>query len=261
MKYPTANRPLALACALIMCVCALAQVPPAPNPPRLVNDFANIFTAQQIAVMEDSLETFTRETSNRIVVVTMNKLGGLEPMEMATRIGSEWGVGDKEKRNGVVVLVKPKTDSPGKVFISVGYGLEGAITDALCSQIIRHNMIPHFRTNDYYGGVTEALSILTAAAKGEYNDEVVLDDDTDDFYATLLLIILIVVIVMIIGSHSGKNGGKGSGGSGMGPIIFGPTFGGSHRSGGFGGSSGGDGFGGFGGGFGGFGGGGAGGSW
>ena len=111
-----------------VCMSALAAdvIPDAPNPPRLVVDYAGIFSPQQVAVMEDSLETFARKTSNRIAVVTMPDLKGLEPMEMAYGIGKKWGVGDKKHNAGVVVLVKPKTaDSGGQVFIATGYGVEG----------------------------------------------------------------------------------------------------------------------------------------
>ena len=73
MKYHIANRAMALALALMVAAAALAQVPEAPNPPRLVNDFAGIIGVEQAAAMEKTLEDFTRETSNRIVVVTLDE--------------------------------------------------------------------------------------------------------------------------------------------------------------------------------------------
>ena len=104
----------------------LAQVPARPDPPRLVNDFAGILGDCQW--LEDSLEKIAVETSNQICVVTMDDLGGYDKAMMAYSIGQQWGVGTQRNRNGVVILVKPKTaDSRGEAFIATGFGLEGAI--------------------------------------------------------------------------------------------------------------------------------------
>ena len=125
---------------------AAAQVPPRPDPPRLVNDFAGILGDCQW--LEDSLEKIAMETSNQICVVTMDDLGGYDKAMMAYSIGQQWGVGTQRHRNGVVILVKPKTaDSKGDAFIATGYGLEGGITDAACRRIVDHEMIPHFKEN------------------------------------------------------------------------------------------------------------------
>ena len=248
-------------------------IPDAPNPPRLVNDYASIFSAQQVALMEDSLEIFARKTSNRIAVVTMADLQGLEPMEMAYGIGKKWGVGDKEHNAGVVILVKPKTaESRGEVFIATGYGVEGVLTDAFCSDIVRNEMIPHFRNNDYYGGVEAALRVIKPAMAGEFSHEQYLESGEDDALAAVMALVLVLIVffafVSIINDKhkDDNNNGNGNGGTfgGGGPIIFLPGMGRRSTGGGFGGGFGGGGFGGGGfGGFGGgsFGGGGAGGSW
>ena len=286
MKYHILNnvlrgftaRMMVLMAVAVMAVGALqAQtadpIPDAPNPPRLVNDFASIFTAEQTAVMEDSLETFARKTSNRIAVVTMSDLGGLEPMEMAYGIGKKWGVGDKEHNAGVVILVKPKTESSrGEVFIATGYGVESVLTDAFCSDIIRNEMIPHFRENDYYGGVEAAVRVIKPVMAGEFSHEQYLESDGGDAVAAVMAMVLVLIVFFALLSifndkhKDNNNNGSGNGGTfgGGGPIIFLPgmgrhSTGGGFGSGGFGGGFGGGGFGGFGGGS--FGGGGAGGSW
>ena len=141
---------------------AAAQVPPRPDPPRLVNDFAGILGDCQW--LEDSLEKIAVETSNQICVVTMDDLGGYDKAMMAYSIGQQWGVGTQRHRNGVVILVKPKTaDSKGDAFIATGYGLEGGITDAACRRIVDHEMIPHFKENDYLGPYS--CSLPTRAIK------------------------------------------------------------------------------------------------
>ena len=186
--------------------------------------------------------------------------------EYAIRTGLEWGVGSEKFDNGIVILVKPKTSTPGEVFIAVGYGLEGAIPDAYAKRIVTNLMIPHFKENDYFGGVSEACGMLMKLASGEISEATDGLDEEDDIIMIMafLVVLTIILLILAIAMKNGNNG-RGSGGSRYddvfttGPIIIrgGNSFGGSSSGGGFGGGFGG--FGGFGGGS--FGGGGAGGSW
>ncbi|MBE6315880.1 MAG: TPM domain-containing protein [Bacteroidales bacterium] len=258
-----------MAVALLLCITALAamaQVPERPNPPRLVNDFAGILGDCQW--LEDSLERIAVETSNQICVVSMNDFGGYDKAMMAYSIGQEWGVGKKGNNNGVVILIKPKTeDSKGEAFIAPGYGLEGAITDAISTRIVNQEMIPHFKENDYLGGVWAGAQVVRDLATGEYNEEDYAQQDDDSALFALILFILIFAFFMYLAHKSNQNGGGGhrnnrDTGTWGGPIIF--TTGsdwnrGGSSWGGGGGWSGGGGWGGFGGGS--FGGGGGGGSW
>ena len=258
-----------MAVALLLCLTALAtmaQVPERPNPPRLVNDFAGILGDCQW--LEDSLERIAVETSNQICVVTINDFGGYDKAMMAYSIGQEWGVGKKGNNNGVVILIKPKTeDSKGEAFIAPGYGLEGAITDAISTRIVNQEMIPHFKENDYLGGVWAGAQVVRDLATGEYNEEDYAQQDDDSALFALILFILIFAFFMYLAHKSNQNGGGGhrnnrDTGTWGGPIIF--TTGsdwnrGGSSWGGGGGWSGGGGWGGFGGGS--FGGGGGGGSW
>ena len=150
------------------------------------------------------------------------------------------------------------------------YGVEGVLTDVFCSDIIRNEMIPHFRNNDYYGGVEAALRVIKPAMAGEFSHEQYLESGEDDALAAVMALVLVLIVffafVSIINDKhkDDNNNGNGNGGTfgGGGPIIFLPGMGRRSTGGGFGGGFGGGGFGGFGG-FGGgsFGGGGAGGSW
>jgi uncharacterized protein len=171
MKYNWIKYTLWL--ALFLPFINLAQVPGRPEPPRLVNDFAGILDASQVAILEDSLVQFARQTSNQIVVVTLSSLNGYDRAEMAYRIGESWGVGQKEKNNGIVVLVKPKSGTEkGQVYVSVGYGLEGAVPDAVANgKIIDNEMIPRFRENDYFGGIMNGVRIIMNLSRGEYTAE------------------------------------------------------------------------------------------
>lgn len=253
---------LALAC--LMAAALSYAIPSRPSPQRLVNDFAKVFTSEQVSRLENTLVAFDDSTSNQIVVITVRDLEGYDASEYATRIGLDWGVGSEQFNNGIVLLVKPKTyDSAGQVFIAVGYGLEGAIPDAYAKRIIENELIPNFRLNDYYAGVEAACEVLMKLASGEISEPRGDDDEESiiDIIMTLMFIgLMIFIFIIAVGQDNNQN--SGSGGSGgrrtvyVGPIITsGRSYGGGSSFGsGFGG-----GFGGFGGGS--FGGGGAGGSW
>lgn len=245
-------------------VSAADDIPQRPQPQRLVNDFAQIFSASQISSLEQKLVAFDDSTSNQITVVTVSDLNGYEPAEFATKIGIAWGVGSKDFNNGIVLLVKPKTESSrGQVSIQIGYGLEGAIPDAYCKRIIENDIIPHFKENDYFGGVDAAVDVLMGLASGEISEPRGGSDDEEGDGIGLILFLFIMFLAIIAFSRRNKNSGKNGGSSGGshrggGPVIFyGPSSGSS--SGYSGGSSSGGSFGGFGGGS--FGGGGASGSW
>lgn len=256
-----------LGALLIIAAHTAAAIPQRPQPARLVNDLAGVFSSAQTEHLENMLVAFDDSTSNQIAVVTVPDLEGYDAAEYATRIGLDWGVGSEKFDNGVVILVKPKTTSSGQVFIAVGYGLEGAIPDAYAKRIISSEMIPHFMENDYFGGVYDACEILMKLASGEISELREYEDDEIDAYIVIAMFMLFLLL-LIIAAKNNKNGGGGNGGRRIytGPIItigddfgsWGTPRGGGGFGGGFSGGFGG-GFGGFGGGS--FGGGGAGGSW
>lgn len=246
---------------LIVSVVAWADIPSRPQPQRLVNDFAGLFSSQQIAQLEGMLVAFDDTTSNQITVVTVKDLEGYSAADYATRLGINWQVGSADFNNGIVVLVKPKTlGSSGQVFIAVGYGLEGAIPDAYTKRIVEGEMIPHFQEGNMYRGVYEACETLMKLASGEISEP--RDSDDAGAIAALITFIFVILVFVLVAHSAKKSGGSNNSGhrGGGGPFYTGPIF--TTRPSSFGGFGGGGGFGGFGG-FGGgsFGGGGAGGSW
>ncbi|WP_289623301.1 TPM domain-containing protein [Flavihumibacter fluminis] len=249
-------------------VSAQSRVLPKPNPPRLVNDAAQLLTPDQIASLEAKLVAYDDTTSNQIAVVLVKTLNGLEPNDYATQLGREWGVGGKEFNNGLVILISTGNDGQEKrkVYIATGYGLEGAIPDIIAKRIVDREMIPNLQAGNYYRALDEATDALIKAAAGEYKaPEGYRNRGEGEGGIPLGLIIFIIIMVIIFASRGG--GGRGGGGMlsrrgyrgwNSGPPIFFPGGFGGGGGGGFGGGGGG-GFGGFGGG--GFGGGGAGGDW
>ena len=233
-----------------------AQLPSPPYPPRLVNDYTGTLTTHQVDVLEHKLVAYNDSTSTQILVMLVEDLQGYSIEQYATEIGHSWGVGQKDKGNGVVILVKPKKGTErGQVNISPGYGMEEYVTDATAKQIIEREMIPAFKEDDYYTGIDNAVNVVMDLCSGKF---------TQDEYANggkpipLWLILLFLIALILIFRSS--NGNQNYSGGGHRTIWI--PMGGGFGSGGFGGGGGGfsgGGFGGFGGG--GFGGGGASGSW
>lgn len=252
---------IAFAVLLFSAITSVAQIPEKPNPPRLVNDLANILSSDEAARLESKLVAYNDSTSTQIVVVTLSSLNGYDIDDLAQRIGKGWGVGSKEFNNGVVILVKPKSGNErGQAAISTGYGMEEIIPDAIARRIVDNEMIPYFRENNYYGGINTGVDIVFDLATGRFK--------AADFgkkgspLVALVPIIIIVLLSLLFGRNSG-NRHQNFGSSNL-PfwILLSMLNSGGGRSsgGGWGGSSGGGGgFGGFGGGS--FGGGGASGSW
>ena len=112
------------------------------------------------------LEQFERDTSNQLLVWADRKLPeGFTLEDFTVRAGQKWGAGQKKEDNGAVLFVFTEDR---KVRIEVGYGLEGAIPDAIAKRIIDEQIVPRFRAGDYPGGVDAGAEAMMAAAKGEY---------------------------------------------------------------------------------------------
>lgn len=256
---------------LFLSIFANAQIekdlPPAPNPPKLVNDLSGHFlTTDQQQALEQKLVAYDDSTSTQIAVVVVEELKGYSIDEYAIALGRKWGVGgQKQFSNGVVILVNT-AEKGGKrgVFITTGYGMESTVTDLVADQIVQNALLPNFKQGNNYRGLDEATTDIMNAASGKYRaPEGYHEQDNGGGIVGLLLIALIIFVIIIIISRKGGGGGgyvsrRGYRDGWDGPIIFpGNWSGGGGGSGGW--SGGGGGFGGFGGG--GFGGGGAGGSW
>lgn len=277
MKFPLVNNSFkhfsgsaALLTALLFLLLTStlsAQIPAPPNPPRLVNDFSGTLNQSQISNLERKLVDYNDTTSTQIVVVLVEDLANYEVADFAFKIGESWGVGKAGSNNGAIILIKPKTDrSRGKAYIATGYGLEGAIPDALAKRIVDVEMIPSFSQGDYYTGIDNAINAIIRLASGEYTADKYAQEDLGDAWFIPIIIIIIIIILMKSSQSSNHIGGSKTSGLPFWTALWlasqaGRGHSGSwgNFSGGSGGFGGGGGFGGFGGGS--FGGGGAGGSW
>ncbi len=223
-----------------------------PSPAQYFNDYAHVVSTATVSQLNQTLADFERQSSEQILVVifpTMQSDSSIE--DYTVRVARAWKAGQQDKNNGAVLFVFVQDR---KMFLQVGYGLEGVLPDALCKKIIDEQISPRFKAGDFDGGLAAGVQSILAATKGEYKGtgETVADAQTQSDPKKSVLpigfIILIVIIIFfargsgmflpwLLLSSSGSNRGWGGGG------FSGGGFSGSGFSGG-GGSFGGGGAGG-----------------
>lgn len=245
---------------LFLSFVAIAKdIPARPNPPKLVNDFAGVLSAEQSAALEYKLSKYNDTTSTQIAIVIEKSIENDEAFDYAIRLAESWGIGQKGKNNGLLIYVALQER---KVRILPGYGLEATVTDAYAKRVIEEVIKPAFKNQQYYEGLDNATTYLIGALSGQFKSEAggkgKLSGKT--IFIFLIIVIGIFYILSKLGGGGGSNYSRRGGGmdllTGM---LLGSALGGGRGSnyGSF--SSGGGSFGGFGGGS--FGGGGAGGDW
>ena len=207
-----------------------------PTPAAYFNDYAHIVTAGTAAQLNQTLENFERQTSEQIVVAVFPKMRSDSSIEDYTvRVARAWQVGQKDKNNGAVLFVFVQDH---KIFLQVGYGLEGVLPDALCKRIIDEQITPRFKAGDFDGGLTAGVQSILAATKGEYkgSGQTVaerlqhLKAIAPAIFSAFLLALIIVIFLRggrflsgyscwtigSAGSYGGWGGGGFSGGGGFG---------------------------------------------
>lgn len=213
-----------------------------------VTDFTNTLSYGDWKDLESRLKQFEDSTSTQIAILMINSLGSASIEDYSMSVFEKNKLGQKTKDNGVLLVVA-KEDR--KVRIEVGYGLEGVLTDGLTSQIVSREILPQFKSGDFYGGLVSGVQAIMAASAGEYASEG--GGGIAPATTVVLLIVLFGVMWMIVfpllsakrrtlvGSggwkyHSGWGWGSGSS---MGGRLGGGSFGGgSFGGGGFSGGGG-----------------------
>jgi len=208
-----------------------------------VHDEANVLSSQAKTTLESILDAERDSTSNQIAILIIPALNGASLEDFSLRVAEKWQIGKKDRDNGVLLFI---SIDDRKMRIETGYGLEGALTDALSSRIIRNEIAPHFRTGDYDGGVQAGITAIIQAIKGEYINEDPAPRKRNSKRTPLAtILILIIIIILASRGRGGKGGGHWSSGRGwIGPIGGGFGGSGSWGSGGGGSFGGGGGFGG-----------------
>jgi uncharacterized protein len=168
-------------------------IPSRPNPPRLVNDFANVLSAEEEQALERKLVRFDDSTSTQIAVITINTLDGYGVEEIAHKFLRDWGVGRKEKNNGVVILAAIQDR---KINIQTGLGMEGALPDLVCKRIISSQIIPAFKRQQYYEGFENATTDIIKISKNEYtNDNRQGGGDSTEFFIIFFFLLICMIVL------------------------------------------------------------------
>jgi uncharacterized protein len=248
------------------------DIPEMPNPPRLVNDYADMLSESEEEMLEQKLLGYEDTTSTQITIVTRKNLGNYDASSYAFELGKKWGIGQKGKNNGVLILVSLEDRHS---FIATGYGLEGVLPDAYVSRISDEYLKPNLKNGQYYQAFDQTTTQLFKLAAGEFKGTPKRKQDNKVSIIPFLVFAFIFFFFVLPIFRRGRNVRRSHFGGGGGGLDWLTTFfllnsmnRGGRRDGGtwgdftggrgdFGG--GGGGFGGFGGGD--FGGGGAGGDW
>ena len=174
------------------------EIPLPQNPPCLVNDFAGMMSDDSVRLLERRLIDFCDSTTNQICVVTLDSLFGYELADYTHAIFDSWGIGTANRDNGVLILLKNKTQyEGGDVFIMTGYGLEGTLPDITCSHIISDEMIPHLvlgeNSQAIFAGADAVVKATSSEFKTSLSDEPMSDEDL------LLLVCIFFLLPLAIG--------------------------------------------------------------
>lgn len=215
---------------------AQIEIPEPSNPPKFINDFANILTQEETASLEQIFYNYFDSTSTQIVVITLKSLNGNEIQPIATEIHHKWGVGDKDKDNGIVIVIAP---NDRKIFISTGYGIQEKLPDLLTNRIIKEVIAPNFKNQNYYQGIYEGFETISSILSGTYKADNNKNDDGltgRDIFILIFIIILILIFISNSPNHFDQRGSTIGSGWNQGGWIIG-NGGGSNWSGGGGGWS------------------------
>jgi uncharacterized protein len=220
--------------------------PAQPDPPRLVNDFAHLLSANEANALEYKLDKYNDSTSTQIAIVTIESLEGAEVGSYAAELGKKWGIGTKENHNGVIILV---SKAEHKVTIRTGYGVEEKLGAIICNRIIENQLVPNFKSGNYYAGFESATTEMIQRLAGTYKGTGTGKAPHKGIPIWVIIAIVVIVLFVLPSIFGGGGGGGTFGGGGfLGGFLGGFGAGGGFGGGGGGGSDDGGGFGGFGGG-------------
>jgi uncharacterized protein len=250
-----------LAAAIVIFAAVAAFALTFPQLTGRVVDEAGVIDEATRQAITDKLAAVEAKSGDQIVVVTLKSLQDTAIEDYGYQLGRAWGIGEKDKNNGALLIVVP---SERKVRIEVGYGLEGALTDAVTRLIIQNAILPRFRAGDVAGGISRGVDDIIQVVSGdaeEFQRRAAQRPDKApqgvDAATVIFVIFMLIVIFMMLRNAQGAGRTLGRRGGYAGPIFI--PSGGSWSSGSGGGSSGSGG--GFSGGGGSFGGGGSSGDW
>jgi len=192
---------------LSICVCGLV-LPLIANKERKipelwglhVHDDAHALSSSTVDALEAKLVKYEDSTSNQIAILLIPSLEGEVLEDYALRVAEKWKLGQENKDNGALLLIAV---NDRKMRIEVGQGLEGVLTDAMCSRIMRNELSPAFRKDDYDGGVNAAVQAMISAIGGEYSADAESENTADLGWKERILLGLFIFVVLGIFTVAG----------------------------------------------------------
>jgi uncharacterized protein len=198
-----------LAALLLLVVLPALAAPTFPALSGRVVDQANIIPPAAESALTAKLADLEAKTSDQFVVVTLASLGGTSIEDYGYQLGRAWGIGQKGKNNGLLLIVAPTEKA---VRFEVGYGLEGDLTDAVTRLIIENAILPRFRAGDMAGGiergVDDAIQVLTGDAAA-FKERAATRPESDGGLSGILPFIFFAIVIVIIINAMGRHGGRG----------------------------------------------------
>lgn len=236
-------------CAILFCIPASAAIPWSPTDRFFVNDFADVISAEDEDRIYQAGVQLYEKTKAQVVAVTVPTLEGMDISDYGVRLGREWGVGEKGENTGVVLLF---ASEERLVHIAVGYGLEGALTDAKTGVILDEYGLPSFHENDFSTGMQKTYNALINEVYIEFglspeSGYTPVPDGQENGSPLVLEILVVVVVLAVVAALSrgglflflgGPRGPRGRGGGFGGFTGGGFGGGGFHGGGGFSGGGG-----------------------
>lgn len=225
---------VALRLLLLGMLLGFPQAAAAVEVPRIsghVNDYAGLLRPDTVLKLERYLAEFERSDSTQLVVLTIASLDGAVLEEYALKVAEHWGIGQKGKDNGALLLI---ARDERKIRIEVGYGLEGQLTDLLAGRIIDLEISPRLRAGDFDGGVVAGVVAMAEAVRGDYQGTGGGGKAQPNRWGLLLLLLFLGPGVLLLGSRGSVRGSHRRGG-----YYIGGPFGGGGGGFGGGGASGG----------------------
>ena len=212
-----------------------------PTEALFVNDFADCMDSADEQTICELGSALREKTTAEVVVVTVKTTDGEEISDYTTNLARDWGIGDKEKNNGVLILL---ASEDREVFIAVGYGLEGALPDSKTGRILDNYAVPYFKNDNFSLGLLETYKSVVNEVYVEYGlepnegyvpadslpENKADEDEAKKVIISWIILLILIIIYMLVFRRRG--------------IFFIPFGGGNFRGGGFGGGFGGGGFGG-----------------
>ncbi|MGL5774725.1 MAG: TPM domain-containing protein [Aeromonas veronii] len=218
---------------LLLWASALQAAPDFPTLSGRVVDEASLMSRKQAHQLTQQLAAFEKRSGIQLVVVSVDSLDGETIEEYGYQLGRHWGIGQKGKNNGVLLLI---AQDERKVRIEVGYGLEGALPDAIAANIIHGRILPAFKRGDMVAGIMAGSQSIMKALAGEYQPvDQPKDDKSGGFWLFVLMVIAMIVLHNLRGGGGGGPGGRRRSAymaGGLGAGSFGGRSGGGFSGGG-----------------------------